>query len=238
MGHHLVLLRSACCPAAANGTDIDVIGYSYYPKFTTIRRHAPAIATARISTTPSQAYGKPVVIVETGFPSRVPQVASRDLRISMFPPTGQQQFLEALVDVVQNVPNDLGWGVFWWYPEARPTSGLNVWEGGRYGLFDQNGNLLPAASVFEQFIDPTLPGDYNSDGIVDAADYAVWRKTLGSTSDMRANGDNTGASMGVIDQADFDFWKANYGNALPGGAGSALSSRAGAVQRRAFSAGI
>ena len=36
-------------------------------------------------------------------------------------------------------------------------------------------------------------GDYNQNHIVDAADYTIWRDTLGSTTDLRANGDNTGA---------------------------------------------
>ena len=35
---------------------------------------------------------------------------------------------------------------------------------------------------------PALPGDYNNDGTVDAADYVVWRDTLGSTTDLRADG--------------------------------------------------
>jgi hypothetical protein len=83
---------------------------------------------------------------------------------------------------------------------------------------------LPAAGVFDQFIEPALPGDYNGDGIVDAADYLVWRKTLGSTSDMRANGDDTGNSTDVIDQADLVFWKARFGNSFAVGARSALAS--------------
>ena len=58
----------------------------------------------------------------------------------------------------------------------------------------------------------TIPGDYNSNGIVDAADYTVWRDTLGSTTDLRANGDNTGASAGKIDQADYSIWKLTFGN--------------------------
>jgi hypothetical protein len=55
------------------------------------------------------------------------------------------------------------------------------------------------------------PGDYNGNGIVDAADYTVWRDTLGSTTDLRANGDSSGASAGVIDQADYNVWKTNFG---------------------------
>ena len=51
----------------------------------------------------------------------------------------------------------------------------------------------------------TVPiGDYNGDGIVDAADYAIWRDTLGSTTDLRADGDGDG----VIDPGDYDTWAA------------------------------
>jgi hypothetical protein len=64
----------------------------------------------------------------------------------------------------------------------------------------------------------SLAGDYNDDGVVDAADYTVWRDTLGSTTDLRANGDNTGASVGKIDQADYSVWVANFGQVTSGAA--------------------
>jgi len=54
------------------------------------------------------------------------------------------------------------------------------------------------------------PADYNQDHLVDAADYTLWRDTLGSTTDLRANGDNTGASQNVIDEADYAFWMARF----------------------------
>ena len=39
-----------------------------------------------------------------------------------------------------------------------------------------------------------LPGDYNgSDSLLMLRTILLWRKTLGSTTDLRANGDNTGA---------------------------------------------
>jgi arabinogalactan endo-1,4-beta-galactosidase len=187
----------------ANGTDVDVLGYSYYPKW-----HSGGMAGVQQNLNNSAAaYGKPVVIVETGFASRCPSCEpTYEFEVS---PAGQREFLETLVDVVQNVPNDMGWGVFWWYAEARPTSGLNVWEGGRYGLFDQNGNLLPAASVFEQFFVPVLPGDFNNDGIVDAADYVMWRK---------------GLATGAYTQADYNTWRQHFGQTALSSSANASSS--------------
>lgn len=59
----------------------------------------------------------------------------------------------------------------------------------------------------------TLAGDYNDDGVVDAADYTAWRDNLGGTSLL-----NETASLGVVDEADYDAWKANFG-AVAGGSG-------------------
>lgn len=60
-----------------------------------------------------------------------------------------------------------------------------------------------------------LDGDANRDRSVDIADYTIWRDTLGSTSDLRANADNSGLSTNVIDQADYTIWAGNYGSSLP-----------------------
>jgi hypothetical protein len=89
----------------------------------------------------------------------------------------------------------------------------------------------PDLGAFESVV-PQLAGDYNGDDVVDAADYTVWRDTLGSTSDLRANGDNTGAGAGVIDQADYTAWLNNFGMTSPGsgaGAGSAATCRSRAA---------
>ena len=53
---------------------------------------------------------------------------------------------------------------------------------------------------------PILHGDYNFDGLVDAADYTVWRDTMGSTTDLRADGDMNG----VVELADFNLWATAY----------------------------
>jgi hypothetical protein len=58
----------------------------------------------------------------------------------------------------------------------------------------------------------TLPGDYNEDEIVDAADYTVWRDHLGSGTSL-PNDDTAG-----VEQDDYRRWKANFGESA--GAGS------------------
>jgi hypothetical protein len=60
------------------------------------------------------------------------------------------------------------------------------------------------------------PGDYNHDGIVDVADYTVWRDTLGSTTNLAADGDGNH----VVDAADHNLWKSNFGNHSGSGAGA------------------
>jgi hypothetical protein len=60
-----------------------------------------------------------------------------------------------------------------------------------------------------------VPGDYNHDGIVNAADYTVWRDTLNSTTNLAADG----SGNGIIDQADYTFWKSRVGATIGAGAG-------------------
>lgn len=52
-----------------------------------------------------------------------------------------------------------------------------------------------------------LPGDFNHDHVVEAADYLVWRHSIGQTGDVAtdANEDN------VVDDADYAVWRANFG---------------------------
>jgi hypothetical protein len=54
----------------------------------------------------------------------------------------------------------------------------------------------------------TLPGDFNLDGEVSAADYVVWRKSVGATGPGLAADANQDQ---VIDDADYSVWRANFG---------------------------
>jgi hypothetical protein len=60
-------------------------------------------------------------------------------------------------------------------------------------------------------------GDFNRDGAVDAADYVLWRKTVGTQAALAGDGAD-GNHNGWIDQGDYLVWRNAIG--LPAGAGS------------------
>lgn len=55
---------------------------------------------------------------------------------------------------------------------------------------------------------PSLDGDFNEDGTVDAADYVVWRQGLGT----------------LYAQSHYDIWRAHFGASHSSGSGSMLPS--------------
>jgi hypothetical protein len=63
---------------------------------------------------------------------------------------------------------------------------------------------------------PGVPGDYNNNGLVDAADYVLWRK-----GGPLANEVDT---PGTVNAADYTAWRARFGN--PSGSGAGLSGGA------------
>lgn len=55
-----------------------------------------------------------------------------------------------------------------------------------------------------------LPGDYNQDNVVDAADYTVWRDNLGQSLQL-AGESTTATTPGFVDEEDYQFWKLHFG---------------------------
>jgi hypothetical protein len=88
------------------------------------------------------------------------------------------------------------------------------------------GSDQPVAFAIDNFrlihdVLPGIVGDYNNNGIVDAADYTVWRDHLGQSSSLPNRDPLNGT--GAISMADYNSWKGAYGNhsgagALAGGA--------------------
>ncbi len=83
------------------------------------------------------------------------------------------------------------------------------------------GNRESESFFFEGLIDnvyvgsgvqAVVPGDYNGDGSVDAADYTVWRDNLGGSESAFAFGSRDMSISGPIGAGDYSFWRANFGN--------------------------
>jgi len=79
-----------------------------------------------------------------------------------------------------------------------------------FDISEDTSFTLESTARTEIFLEPPgIPGDYNNDGTVDAADYVLWRK-------------NPAAFGG--DPAGFNTWVANFGGT--GGSGSLSSASA------------
>ena len=108
-------------------------------------------------------------------------------------------------------------------------------------LYDQRGATyarvaggrldIGAFEVQSVVVEPALPGDYNQSGVVDAADYTVWRDTLGSSVALYDGADGDGS--GIVDTADYDVWKANFGAALGGAASTQTAADAVTMHEQA-----
>lgn len=100
--------------------------------------------------------------------------------------------------------------------EWRRTDNLHFNEAGTIEHANRWFDALIENITFLQFA-----GDFNGDGVVDAADYTVWRDNLGATEDgSLLNGNGTG---GVVDQDDYELWKDNFGASLDEAEGNSAS---------------
>lgn len=75
---------------------------------------------------------------------------------------------------------------------------------------------IDPAFFAERVFAPLQAGDYNFDGVVDAADYTLWRDTLATPAQgLAADGDLSGA----VDEADYLVWSTGYAPTQGAGAG-------------------
>lgn len=120
----------------AEDVPFDVIGQSYYPwwqgSLADLEDNLAFMA---------HTYHKPIVIVETAYSWRPDNYMKRN---GPYPetPEGQRRFLDDVVHAVAKTPDGLGRGVFWWEPAVRGPLA-------RRGLFDDEGNALPALDEFD-----------------------------------------------------------------------------------------
>jgi arabinogalactan endo-1,4-beta-galactosidase len=136
----------------AENVKFDVIGLSYYPwwqgTFSDLESNVNDLAYR---------YGKEIIVVETAYPWTLDWsdntqniVGEPGQLLAGYPATveGQKNFLNDLIILVQNIPNNKGSGIFYWAPEwiSVPSLG-SPWE--NVTLFDFAGEVLNSISVFD-----------------------------------------------------------------------------------------
>ncbi len=102
---------------------------------------------------------------------------------------------------------------------------------GTFVTLNQPAALVAAGLMFDVVYNPTLvqlvvanflPGDYNQNGTVDAADYVLWRNTLGQEVWPFNGADGNGD--GIIDSGDYDVWTTHFGQTAGSGSGAATNA--------------
>ena len=99
---------------------------------------------------------------------------------------------------------------------------------GKYGAVDDVPNMvtglpgyITGSGILEVTALPAPPGvdgDYNDDGVVDAADYVVWRKLTPNASSGLPAHDATPTTVG---SDDYDTWVENFGDSESGAGNNA-----------------
>lgn len=140
--------------ATVNGiTDFDVIGLSYYPKWSTrsLSELGQDIEELRIN------YQKEIMIVETAYPwtldfnDQAHNILGEDSTLEGFPLTGegQKDFLLALSKVAYDVG---AMGIVYWEPAWVSTPACTQWGEGSHwenaSFFDFEGEALPAFEFY------------------------------------------------------------------------------------------
>jgi hypothetical protein len=98
------------------------------------------------------------------------------------------------------------------------TMDLAIGAAGTTGTYPLNVTLAGDGPTSRTFsfslkISPAgVPGDYNNNGVVDAADYVLWRKGVQPLQNEVA------VPIGTTDGADFTAWRARFGNTSGSGA--------------------
>jgi hypothetical protein len=122
--------------------------------------------------------------------------------------SGNPQMLSDLQGWLDNPSTNFGWVLLGDESKGETVKRLNSGES----------NVPPMLQVQYVVVPESLPGDYNGNDTVDAADYTVWRHTLGSRSNLAADGNGNF----VIDEVDYEVWQQNFGDTV-GSVGPAVA---------------
>ena len=115
------------------------------------------------------------------------------------------------------------------FPATRAISLGQIWDPTAVPFPDLVFDIRDDEQSIPVTIELAIDGDYSSNQVVDQADYVIWRRHLGSTTMLLADGNLNG----VTDTSDYLVWRENFGVTLPlppyGGGGGSQSPRLSAA---------
>jgi arabinogalactan endo-1,4-beta-galactosidase len=134
----------------ARGVDCDVLGQSYYPWW-----HGSPLDLRETLNFMARTYRKEVMVVEAAYCWRPTEYREHP---APFPetPEGQRDYLATVHEILLQVPDGLGTGVFWWEPMVAQRPGRAGGLRSR-GMFDEEGNALPVINVFDSWTRGRVP---------------------------------------------------------------------------------
>jgi hypothetical protein len=108
------------------------------------------------------------------------------------------------------------------YAVPVPMDGtFNVaFSGGGFSTFNTTATVTGGKNVKVDYLVESIAlllGDYNQNGVVDGADYVVWRNSLGSPNAL-PNDDTAG-----VGPDDYTRWRANFGDTAGSGVGGSVA---------------
>jgi hypothetical protein len=209
--------------------EIDYIGIDSYFRFESGQYQVPAAEANPMQTYPNEGFvqlvanewserldgqilpfaaglGKPVVFTEQGYQhhnntSRNPQTETGSVDTAE-----QIMAFQGLLRALDGRQDDfLAMHIWQWEMSGSQGSTWNINPGPTANQPDNR----PLAQWLSGFVSNLQPGDYNDDGMVDAADYVAWRKTAGRTAAFFTGADGDGS--GAVNDADYALWRSRFG---------------------------
>ncbi len=130
----------------------DIIGLSFYPWW-----HGTLTALSANLNDLASRYGKDIIVAETAYPwtlssyDNVGNIVGTSSQLHTgYPATvvGQYNFLYDLIQIIKNVPNNKGKGIFYWAPEYISVQPIgSPWE--NLATFDFTGHALSSLTAFK-----------------------------------------------------------------------------------------